>query len=184
MKEGEITVGFKLSKQDYDALRNYYMYKRTPKRTKIMVFLLLASLLLLVMSQSAYAFPLFEPLGLCGILAIAGIYSWVSIDARRLEKEAQKHIGKNQETVLTEEGFTVTWKELGRAEEYLWTETEYVYEDDNHFFICVGPYSFIIIAKLDLKLYKKEYKIKQLHDLIKSHAKLIAELRNYKYENI
>jgi|GEM_PF-2641279 len=183
MKEREITVGFRLDKPDYDALRNYYMYKRTPKRTKIMVCLLVASLLLLVMSQSEYSFPLFEPLGLCGILAVAAVYSWVSIDARRLEKGAQKLIGVKQETVLTEEGFTVTWTDLRRVEEYLWTETEYVYEDDNYFFICVGPHSFIIIAKLYLRLNKKdEYKIKEIHDLIKRHAKLIADLRNYKYE--
>jgi hypothetical protein len=182
MKERDITAGFMLDKQDYNALRNYYMYKRTPKRTKLMVCLLAASLLLLAMSESVFAFPFFKLLGLCGILAIAAIYSCISIDARRLEKGAQQLIGVKQETTFTEEGFTVIWKELGKGEEYLWTETEYVYEDDDYFFICVGSYSFIIISKLYMKLYKKEYQIKQIHDLIERHAKLIAELRNYQYE--
>lgn len=181
MKEREITVEFKLDKTDYNALRNYYMYKRTPERTKIMVCLLLASLLLLVLSEAAFAFPFFKLIGLCGILTIVAIYSWISIDARRLEKDAQQFIDKKQETRFTEKGFTVKWKDMGLTEEFLWTETDYIYEDDDYFFIFLGDYSYVIIAKLNMKLYKKEYQIKEIHDLIESHAKLIADLRNYQY---
>jgi hypothetical protein len=182
MKEREITVGFRLEKTDYNALRNYYMYKKTPERTKLMVGLLLVSLLLLVLSGAEFAFPFFKLIGLCGVLAIAAIYSWISLDARRLEKGAQKFIGIRQETKLTEEGFSVNWKDLGRAEEYLWAETDYVYEDDDHFFIFLGRHSCIIIAKLELKLKKQEHKIKEIHDFMESHTKLTADLRNYQYE--
>lgn len=181
MKEREITVDFKLEKADFNALRTYYMYRRTPERTKIMVGLLLASLLLLVLSEAAFAFPYFKLLGLCGILAIAAIYSWISIDARRLEKGAQHLIGRRQETRLTDEGFTVNWRGLSQADEYLWTETDYVYEDDNYFFIFLDRYSYVILAKLNLKIIKQEYKIKQIHDLIKNHVKLISDVGNYEY---
>jgi hypothetical protein len=183
MKEREITVEFKLGKTDYNALRTYYMYRRTPGRTKIMVCLLLVSLLL-VLSETAFAFPYFKLLGLVGILAIAVIYSWVSIDARRLEKGAQELVGKKQETRLTEEGFAVKWKDSGRFEEYLWDEIDYVFEDDSHFFLFISRHSVIIISKLEMKFEKKEYKVKEIHDFIDSHAKLISDLSDYKYRKI
>ncbi len=182
MKEREFTVGFNVDKPDYNALRNYYMYKRTPKRTKIMVCLLLASLLLLIMSGTAFAFPLFKPLGLCGMLAITGIYSWISIDARRLEKGVQELIGKRQETRLTEEGLTVKWKGTSRYEEYLWDEIDYVYEDDSYFFLFIDLYSVIIISKLELKLEKKDKRIKEISELIKRHTKLISDLSDFEYQ--
>ena len=184
MKEKEIIIEFKLEKADYDSLRSYYMYRKTPERTKIMVVLLIVSLALLVLSETEFAFPYFKLIGLCGILVIAGIYSWVSIDARRLEKGAQELIGKRQETKLTEEGFTVKWKGSGQFYEYLWEEIDYVFEDDSHFFLFVDRHSAIIISKLELKFEKKEYQIKELHDLIERHAKLISDLSDYKYQKI
>lgn len=184
MKEKEILIEFTLDKPDYNALRTYYMYKRTPTRTKIMVCLLLASLLLLILSEAAYAFPYFKPIGLCGILAITCIYSWISIEARRLEKGVQELIGKKQETRLTDEGFTVKWKGSGRFEEYCWDEIDYVFEDDSYFFLFINRYSVIIISKLEMKLGKKEFKIKEIHDLLENHIKLISDLRNYQYRKI
>jgi hypothetical protein len=184
MKEREVTVGFTLDKKDYNALRNYYMYKKTPNRTMIMVLLLISSMLLLVASETVLPFRVLQFGGLLGILFIVAIYSWASIDARRLEKGAQQLIGKKQEMRLTEKGFTVKWNGLERTEERLWAETEYVYEDDDHFFISLGGHSYIIIAKLEMRLYKKEHKIKEIHDLIEKHAKLISDVRDYRYEKI
>lgn len=181
MKEREYTVGFNVDKQEYNALRNYYMYKRTPKRTKIMVYLLLASILLLIISGTPFAFPYFKPLGLIGMLVIVGIYSWVSIDARRLEKGVQELIGKRQETILTENGFTVKWKGTSRFEEYLWDEIDYVYEDDSYFFLFVSLHSAIVISKLEMKIEKKDKIIKEISELIKRHAKLISDLSDFDY---
>lgn len=182
MKEKEIVVAFTLEHTDFNALRSYYMYKRTPQRTKFMVILLLVSLILLVISQTKYAFPYLEQIGLFGMLIIVATYSWISIDARKLERGAQELVGKKQEVTLTEEGFYVTWKGLSRTQDFLWTETDYVYEDDNHFFIFHGRHSYTIIAKLEFKLLKKENKIKELHTFIEGHANLVSDLSDYKYE--
>lgn len=184
MNEKEILIGFTVDKADFNALRAYFMYKRTPTRTKSMVCLLLASLLLLILSESAFAFPYFKPIGLCGMLIIVGIYSWISMEARRLEKGVQELIGKKQETRLTGEGFTVKWKGSSRFEEYFWDEIDYVFEDESYFFLFIDRYSVIIISKLELKLEKKDYRIKEIHELIKSHTKLISDLKDFEYQKI
>jgi hypothetical protein len=175
-KKREIIVEFRLKKEDYNALKNYYMYKRTPKRTKIMACLLIISFLLLALSGMSYALPFFKAVGLCGILSVVAVYSWVSIDARRLEKGVARFIGKKQETRLTEEGFCVKWKEIETEEEYPWTEANYIYEDDDYFFISLGSRSYVIIAKLDMKINRQEHRIKEIHDLTEERAKLFSEL--------
>lgn len=184
MNEKGILIESTVDKADFNALRAYFMYKRTPTRTKSMVCLLLASLLLMILGETEFAFPYFKPLGLCGILTITGIYSWISMEARRLEKGVQELIGKKQETRLTGEGFTVKWIGLNRFKEYSWDQIDYVFEEDSYFFIFIDRYSAIIISKLELKFEKKDYRIKEIHELIKGHAKLISDLRDYEYQKI
>jgi len=180
MREKSILLEHKVYQSHYNALRNYYMYRRTPTRTKVMVCILLASLFLLILSETAYGFPFFKLIGLFGFVVIAAMYSWISIDARRLEKYAHDIVNKKQELTMTSEGFSAKWKGLIGEEKYSWTEIDHVYEDDTYFFLFIDRYSVIIIAKLEFK----EHRVKEIRSLIENNAKLESDVTGFKYKNI
>lgn len=180
MREKEILVEHRVDQSHYNALRVYYMYRRTTGRTKIMVCILLPSLLLLILSGTAYSFPFFKLIGLSGMLVLAAMYSWISIDARKLEKYAQDIVNRKQEVTLSKEGFTAKWKGLDAEEKYKWSEISYVYEDDSYFFLFIDRYSVVVITKLELK----EPRVKEIRSLIENNVEYVSDVTGYKYKNI
>ncbi len=179
MSDKSISVQSMVRRSDYNVLRNYHMYKRNPKRTKITVYILILSLVLLIISETAIPLPFLKLLGIVGILFIAVIYTWLSIDARRLEKFPKAIINKKQELTLSQIGFTVKWTGLEQAE-YHWDTVDHVVESDSHFFLFLDEYRVIIIPKLELK----EYRVKEIHDLLEHHVTLESDLSGWKPQGI
>lgn len=180
MQKKDILVEHRVDQSHYNALRVYYMYRRATGRTKFMVSILLTSLILLILSETAYSFPFFKFIGLFGMLILVAMYSWISIDARKLEKYAQDIVNKKQGVTLTQEGFTATWKGLNAEEKYKWAEIDYVYEDDSYFFLFIDRYSVIILAKLELK----DPIVKEIRALIENNTNYVSDVTGFKHRKI
>lgn len=180
MHEKAILIEHRVDQSHYNAVRTYYMYRQNTGRTKFLVCILLASLFLLVLSDTAYGFPFFKLLGLIGIIIMAGVYSWISIDARRFETYARDIMNKKQELVLTGKGLSAKWKGLNVEEKFDWTEIDYVYEDDSYFFIFLDRYSVIVISKIELK----DPTVAEVRRLFENHVKLVSDVSGFKHKNI
>ncbi len=174
MSENTIKIQSFVTKSDYNVLRNYYMYKQKPQRTRFVVYLLLISIILLVLSQTAYSFSFFKPTGLLGGLVILALYSWISMDARKLEKAASQIVNKQQDMFLDESGLVVKWTHIEEST-YLWSEIDQVVECDTHFFIFIDQYFVIILPKVELK----EHRIKEIRRIISNHISIISDLSGW-----
>lgn len=177
MAEKSIEFKYIIEKKDYNALRTYYMYRRTLKRTKIMVIILLSSLVLLAISHSEFAFPFFRPIGLTGILAIAVIYSWISIDTRKLENKVKATVNKKLDLYLDEKGLSISWPGLNQAMEPDWKEMDHAYENDFYFFLFSERHFAVIIPKILMK----ELQTKAIRQLLEAHIPLVSDVTGYKY---
>lgn len=176
MSDHSIEIKSITGPSDYGALRSYYMHRRNPKRTKITACILLPSILLLVLDQTQYSFLLFKILGTLGIIAVAGIYSWISIETRRLEKNIRPIINIKQEIRLTHSGFTVKWTGFEQAE-HSWDDIDYTYENDFYFFIFIDKYFAVILPKVLMN----QQMGKKIHELLDSGSQLIDESTGWKY---
>jgi len=179
MSEKNILFKCNTTKGDYNSLRNYFMYKQKLKRTKVLVYLFLASIALLVISEFAFAIFFLRLAGLAGMVVVFGIYSWITVEVRPLEKNVKEFINKKQEINLTDSGFTVTWTGYEPIE-YNWSELDRVVENDTHFFIFTVPDFAIIMPKLEMK----EYRVTEIHDLFERNVKLVTDLSDWKSEKI
>jgi len=178
MGEKEIYIEHKLESSHYNALRVYYLYRRKLERTKIMVCILLASLFLLILSDTAYGFPFFKLIGLTGMICIAVMYSWISIDARRLEKYARDIVNKKQEIIITSKGFSAKWNGSRGEEEYSWGEIDYVYEDDAYFFLFIDLHSVVVISKVVIK----EQQLKDIRRCIEGNVKYVSDVTGFEHK--
>lgn len=165
--------------QDFHAIKNYFMYKRLPQRTKTMAYIFLASLLLLVISETEFGFPFFKMIGIIGIIIIAVMYSWISIDTKPFDTHLRKIVNKKQTLNLREDGFSIKWEGFEESD-YLWSDIEYAYESDFHFFIFIEKHFGFVIPKLLLK----GNHAKEIHDLLEKNIRLINESTGWKYQKI
>lgn len=179
MGEKTIIIQSIVGRSDYNSLRAYHMYKRNPKRTKRIVYILVLSLGLLVISETAFAFPFLKVIGLTGIFVITILYFLLSMDARRLEKSGRDIVNQKQEICLSENGLSAKWQ-TSEKKEYAWANISYAVESDTHFFLFVDQYFAIIIPKLELK----DYKIKEIHKLLESHVDLVSDTSGFKAHGI
>jgi hypothetical protein len=179
MSEQTIEIKSITEAQDFHAMKNYYMYKRLPQRTKILAYIFLASLLLLVISESEFGFPFFKPIGIAGIIVVAVIYSWISIDVKPLDTHLRKIVNKKQTLNIHEAGFSVKWEGFEEAD-YVWSDIEFAYENDFHFFIFIEKHFGFIIPKLLLK----GNHAKNIHDLLGKNVRLVNETTWWKYQKI
>jgi len=163
----------------FHALKSYYMHKRLPQRTRIIAYIILASILLLVISETPFGFPFFKLIGIVGILAIAVVYSWITVEMRPLDRNMRKLVNLKQELKLEENGISVKWTGYEPAE-YDWADLEYAYENDAYFFIFIEKHFALIIPKFLMK----EYQSKQIHDRLEANMKLIDESTGWKYQKI
>lgn len=178
MSEKPITIKYRLERSDYNSLKTYYMYRRKSNRTKFMVSVLVVSLVLLVISETAYAFPFFKPIGLIGFFIIALMYSWISIDTRRLENAVKDIATRTLELSLDGSRLSAHWPDLNLRKEFSWSEMNYAYESDFHFYLFAGQHFAIIIPKLLLK----DSKNKEIRSLLEKHIHFISDLSGYKYQ--
>jgi len=178
MSEKSITIKYRLERSDYNSLRTYYMYRRKTNRTKFMVSVLFISLVLLVLSETAYGFPFFKPIGLIGFFTMALIYSWISIDTRKLENAVKDIAIRTLELSLDGSGISALWPDLNLRKEYSWSEMNYAYESDFHFYLFADQHFAIIIPKLLLK----DSKNKEIRSLLEKHIHFISDLSGYKYQ--
>ena len=178
MSEKPITIKYKLERSDYNSLKTYYMYRRKTNRTKFMVLVLVVSLVLLVISETAYAFPFFKPIGLIGFFIIAIIYSWISIDTSRLEKEVKDLAIRTLDLSLDGSGLSAYWPDLHLRKEFSWSEMKYAYESDFHFYLFADQHFAIIIPKLLLK----DSQNNGIRSLLEKNIHLISDLSGYKYQ--
>jgi len=177
MEGKPIEFKYIIEKKDYNALKTYYMYRRTSTRTKIMVSVLMASLVLLVLSETEFSFPFFKAIGLTGILAIAVIYSWISIDTRKLENAVRATVNTKLDFYLDDDGLSLSWAGLSQAMEPNWSEMDHAYENDFYFFLFTERHFAVIIPKILLK----GHQVKGIHHLLESHIRLVSDVTNYKY---
>ncbi|MDD2483475.1 MAG: YcxB family protein [Eubacteriales bacterium] len=168
------------STADYGALRNYYLYKARPKRTKSIAVLLLISFGFLLLAETEIPFPFFKALGIFGILVFAAAYFVIDHEGRMLDKSAKFMMNIRQELNLDEEGITVSWPEAGKQGEYLWSDLSPTVESDHHFFLFAEEKLPVIIAKFEMK----ESRINELRTFIKSHTTLVSDISGWKYEKI
>jgi len=178
MSEKPITIKYRLERSDYNSLRTYYMYRRKTNRTKFMVCVVAASLVLLVISETAYALPFFKPIGLIGFFIIALMYSWISIDTRRLENAVKDIALRTLELSLDGDGLSAHWTDLNLRKEFSWSEMKYAYESDFHFYLFADQHFAIIIPKLLLK----DSQNKEISILLEKHIHYISDVSGYQYQ--
>ncbi|MEL7658121.1 MAG: YcxB family protein, partial [Bacillota bacterium] len=179
MNEKAIKIKYRLERSDYNSLRTYYMYRRKTSRTKFMVCILAASLILMVINETVLSFLLFKLIGLVGFFIIAVMYSWISIDARRLEKAVKDTVSSTLELNLDGSGLSAHWSDLNLRKEFSWSEMNYAYESDSHFYLFTDQYFAIIIPRLLLK----DFQVRDIHSLLENHIHLISDLSGYQYQN-
>lgn len=167
------------SAADYNSLRVYYMYRQRPKRTRVIVYLCLASLALLAISETVFAMFFLRISGLLGMLAVAGIYARIVVEARPLDKNVKGFMNIRQEVELTEDGFTVEWKGYEPLA-CSWSEVYRTVESDSHFYLFTEPEFAVILPKLDMK----EATEKRIRDLLERHTELISEVSGWKARKI
>ncbi|MDF2654420.1 MAG: hypothetical protein K0R19_894 [Bacillota bacterium] len=176
MKERKIQISSILSRTDYNALRNYFMYQKKPTRTRFIVFTLLCSFLLLIISGTAFAMPFFKPLGLLGIVIVTLVYCWISFEVRKLEQNVKDMIHKTQELTLDDSGLTAKWTASGNAVHYEWNAFETAVETDPYFFLFLERDYALILPKIELK----DRLITEIREMISTHVKLVSELSGFK----
>lgn len=179
MKEQTIQVKSITERQDYIALRSYFMYKRIPKRTMTIAYILIASFLLLLIGETQYGLPFFKPLGIVGIIIDALIYSWITIETRPLETNQRKVLNIKQELNLDENGLSVKWEGFEQAD-YTWPEMKFAYENDFHYFIFIEKDFAVVLPKVLMKGKMS----RDIHELLDRHLKLINESKDYEYMNM
>lgn len=177
MSKRSIQFRYIIEKKDYNALRTYYMYRRTPERTKMMAVILLVSFLLLVLSETDFSFPFFKIIGLAGIVVTAAIYSWISIDTRKLENAVKITVNTKLDFYLDDAGMSAGWAGLSEAKEWDWAEMDHAYENDMYFFLFTEQYFALVIPKILLK----EPQIKLIHQLLTDHIRLVSDTTGYEY---
>lgn len=177
MSKKNIEIKSIMERHDFHALKNYYMYKKNSQRTKIMAYIFVASLLMLIISETEFGFPFFKLVGLAGIIVIALIYSWISIDTKPLDTNLRKIVNKKQELNLRDDGFSIKWTGTEQAD-YAWSDIEYAYENDHHFFVFIEKQFGFVIPKLLLK----GNMAKEVHELLDTHVRLINDSTGWKYQ--
>jgi hypothetical protein len=176
MNERSIEVQSTLSPSDYQALRIYFMYKRKPGRTRILVGILLISFAFLVISQSAYSMPFFKHLGIIGIIIMATIYSLITREAKKLEPGFKNLMNKKQELSISDQGVSAKWEGFSQAYDYEWPDFEYAVEVNSHYFLFLEQYDAITISKLLLK----EHEVIEIRKLIEEHIRLVSETSGWR----
>jgi len=180
MSQKNIEIKSITALHDYGALRNYYLYKGQPRRTKTSAVILLASFGLLLLNETPYGFPFFKPLGIIGILVFAGIYFWIDHQGRQLDKAAKFVVNTKQELELSQEGIFASWPAARMEKTCPWNELTAAVESDHHFFLFVEPLLPVIVPKFEMK----ELRIQELHDFISTYTDLVSDISGWKYEKI
>ena len=178
MNQKTIEIKTITSPHDYAAMRNFYLYKSRPKRTKSIAILLLFSFGLLLLSETSFAFAFFKPLGIVGMMIFAASYLWIDHEGRSLDQWAKSGINMRQELSLTEDGVSVAWPELNKRHVYPWGEVKSAVESDTHFFLFVESRLPAIVPKFELK----EFQIKEIRNSIETHTNLLSDISGWKYE--
>lgn len=179
MSKKTIEIKSITSPHDYSAMKNYYLYKARPKRTKAIAVLLLCSFGLLLISETTFSLPVFKPLGLAGMIIFAASYFWIDHEGRILDKTSKFTINIKQEISLSDDGISVTWPAAGVSRVYRWEDINPAVESDTHFFIFGEPRLPAIIPKFELK----EFRINEIRHLIESHTVLLSDISGWKYQD-
>ena len=178
MKGKKIQILSVLTRTDYNALRNYFMYQKKPVRTRFMVLTLLCSFLLLIVSGTAFSMSFFRPLGLLGVIIVTLIYCWISFEVRKLEQNVKDMIQKTQELALDDSGLTAKWSASGNEVHYEWVAFESAVETDPYFFLFLEKDYAIILPKIE----QKDRLINEVREMISAHITLVSELSGFKAE--
>lgn len=180
MSQKTVEIKSITSPHDYGAMKNYYLYKSRPKRTKAIAVLLLFSFGLLLLSETAWTLPFFKPLGIFGMLLFAAAYFWIDHEGRRLDKTARFIINLKQELSMTEDGISVVWPGSGEARKYAWENIDPAVESDTHFFIFGEPTLPVIVPKFELS----EFRINEIRKYIEKRTDLVSDISGWKYQKI
>ena len=165
---------------DYSAMKNYYLYKSRPKRTKAIAVTLLFSFGLLVLSETAWSFPFFKPLGIVGMIAFAAFYFKIDHEGRMLDRHAKFTLNARQELSLSDSGMLVSWPDAGLVREYAWPDIKKAVESDAHFFLFGEATLPAIVPKFELS----EFRIKEIRKQIEGHTDLVSDLSGWVYQKL
>lgn len=179
MVKKQISIQCNVSKSDFQSLRIYYMYRRKPKRTRILVYLCLASIASLATSEAISGMQYLRLAGIAGMIVVAGIYCWITFDTRHLDETVKQFLNARQDVTLTTDGVAVNWKGF-EPTEYTWNEIDHTVETDSHFYLFIDPEFAVMLPKLEMK----EFQIREIHELLSSHAKLIQDMSGWKADKI
>jgi len=180
MSQKNIEIKSITALHDYGAMRNYYLYKGQPRRTKTAACVLLLSFGFLVLNETPYGLSFFKPLGIAGILVFAGIYFWIDHQGRKLDKAAKFVVDAKQELEFSPEGISAYWPAVGIEKNCPWEELKAAVESDHHFFLFLEPLLPVIVPKFEMK----EPRIAEFHDFISAHTDLVSDISGWKYEKI
>ncbi|NCB41049.1 MAG: hypothetical protein EOM59_00260 [Clostridia bacterium] len=180
MSQKTIEIKSITSPHDYSAMKNYYLYKSRPKRTKTIAVILFFSFGLLLLSETAFTLSFFKPLGIFGMLIFAGFYFWIDHEGRILDKSAKFIISTKQELSLTEDGVSISWPDSGKFRKYDWKDINTAVESDGHFFLFGEPTLPAIVPKFELK----EFRINEIRKFIESRTELLSDISGWKYQKI
>lgn len=180
MSQEKIVIKSKTSAHDYTALRHYYLYKRNRARTRALVFILLLSFGLLVISGQEFALPFFRLLGTAGIFVIALVFLSIDKDAKKLDTSAKFVLTQTQEACFSDKALNVSWSSTTEEREYTWADINPAIETDTHFFLFGEPHMAIIIPKFEMR----GNKAKELRKFIEDHTNLISEVTGYVHSKI
>ena len=178
MVQEPITLRSVISVHDYSALKNYYMYKGKPRRTKAVVLLLLISFGLLATSETAFSMPFFKPGGIIGMIIFAGCYFQIDREGRQLDRRAKFSINLTQELTLADDYVTVSWLGSNIRSTCSWETLTLAVEGDSHFFLFIEPTLPAILAKFELK----EHQIRQIRHFIETRTSLVSDVSGWRYQ--
>lgn len=180
MKEKTISIKSLINRTDYNSLRNYFMFRKKPKRTRILVLSLLGSLALLVINDSSFTIPFLKILGLVGFLSVAMSYYLITRDARNLEENIKAMVGKQQELSFSDNGFSVKWTGQDQAAEYDWDAIEFAVETDTHFYFFIEKHYALMLPKLELQ----DWTLIDTRKFIKIHIDLVSDKSEFKVKGV
>ena len=158
------TVESVMNRQDYKALRYYFLHKMKPYRMRNVVIALIAGIACICLGTVGVLPWLTNRIGLYGLFLLILVYLWIDAQASKLEKPVKSIEGHKQILTFAEDGFRVEWIDYSVPFEYTWDLVAYAFETEDHFFFFVKRLNAIILPKREVE----EEKLAKIRELVET----------------
>jgi hypothetical protein len=146
-----ITVQAMISRQDYKALKSYFLHKMKPYRIRNVRIALAAGIVFLIIGEAGILPWLTLRIGLYGLLVLLFAYLWIDAQASKLEKPGKAIEGHQQTVTVSDAGFHVEWIDYSVPFDYTWDLLAYAFETEDYFFFFVKRLNAIIVPKKEIE---------------------------------